>query len=93
MSTLSKHVPDRGLLGFEDELLSLTSYVIMGKLLGFPTAEQRARQGKAPGEVIRRELGGENSSDLQQIKQNKSKVRRNLARCVNSDDAYSFSKV
>lgn len=67
--------------------------MIMGKLLGFPTAEPRARQGKAPGEVIRCELGGENPSDLQQIKPNKSKDHRNLARCVNSDDAYSFSKV
>lgn len=67
--------------------------MIMGKLLGFPTSEQRVRLGKASGEVIRRELGGENPSDLQQIKPNKSKDGRNLARCVNSDDAYTFSKV
>lgn len=65
----------------------------MGKLWGFPTAVQSRKQGKAPGEVIRHEPGGGGPSDLQQIKHNKSKDYRNLARCVNPDDAYGFSEV
>lgn len=57
--------------------------------MAFSTAEQSREQVKAPGKVIRQELG----EDLQQIKYNKNKDHRNLAICVDSGDAYCFSEV